>query len=115
MDCSLPGSSVPWDSPGKITRVRLPFPSPGNLPDPGIKALSLSLLLGQADSLPLASQRLNNSYGGQALSSCTVSSRLCWNLTRRKEQSHDAGKLVKQIASCRFWKALLQERTAFLQ
>ena len=115
MDCSLPGSSVSWDSPGENTGVGLPFPSPGNLPDPGIKPLSLSLLLCQEDSLPLALQRSHNSDGGQAISSCTVSSRLCWNLTHRKEQRHDAGKLVKQIPSCRFWKALLQERTAFLE
>ena len=32
----------------------LPFPSPGDLPDPGIEATSLSLLHWQADSLPLA-------------------------------------------------------------
>ena len=26
-----------WDFPGKNTGVGLPFPSPGNLPDPGIE------------------------------------------------------------------------------
>ena len=31
----------------------LPFPPPGNLPNPGIKLMSLCLLLWQADSLPL--------------------------------------------------------------
>ena len=31
----------------------LPFPSPGDLPDPGIKFVSLRLLQWQADSLPL--------------------------------------------------------------
>ena len=36
----------PWDSPGKSTR--LPFPSPGYLPNPGIKPRSPTL---QADSL----------------------------------------------------------------
>ena len=30
----------PWDSPGKSTGVSLPFPSPGDLPDPGIKPRS---------------------------------------------------------------------------
>ena len=45
MDCSLPGSSVHEDS--------LPFPSPGDLADPGIELMSLSLLHWQADSLPL--------------------------------------------------------------
>ena len=38
----------PWDFPGKNTG-RLPFPSPGDLPDSGIKLGSPAL---QADSLP---------------------------------------------------------------
>ena len=49
MDCYAPGSSSPWDSPGKNTGNGLPFPSPGDLPDPGIKRRSPAL---QADSLP---------------------------------------------------------------
>ena len=48
MACSLPGSS-----PMKFSRQEywseLPFPSPGDLPHPGIEPSSLSL---QADSLP---------------------------------------------------------------
>ena len=39
----------PWNFPGKNNWSGLPFPSPGNLPDPGIEPRSLSL---QADSLP---------------------------------------------------------------
>ena len=35
MDCSLPGDSL-WNFPGKNWHG-LPFPSPGDLPDPGIK------------------------------------------------------------------------------
>ena len=31
----------------------LPFPTPGDLPDPGIKPMSLESLALQADSLPL--------------------------------------------------------------
>ena len=31
-----------WDSPGKNTGVGLSFPSPGDLPDPGIEPPSLS-------------------------------------------------------------------------
>ena len=42
MDCSLAGSSIHG-----ILRSGLPFPSPGNLPDSGIKPLSPTL---QADS-----------------------------------------------------------------
>ena len=30
----------PWDFPGKNTGVGLPFPSPGDLPDPGIEPMS---------------------------------------------------------------------------
>ena len=39
----------PWNSPGKNTGVGLPFPSPGALPNPGVKPQSLAL---QTDSLP---------------------------------------------------------------
>ena len=46
MDCSLPGSSVHGDSPGKNTG--LSFPSPWDLPDSGIKSWSPAW---QADSL----------------------------------------------------------------
>ena len=35
MDCSLPGSSVEF--PRQEHRSGLPFPSPGDLPDPGIE------------------------------------------------------------------------------
>ena len=48
MDCSLPGLLRPWNSLGKNTGVGSPFPSPGHLPDPGIKPRSPIL---KADSL----------------------------------------------------------------
>ena len=44
MDCSPPGCSCPWDSPGKNTRSGLPFPSPGDLPNPGIEPKSPALV-----------------------------------------------------------------------
>ena len=40
MDCSPPGSSVHWDSPGKNTRVGCHAP-PGVPPYPGIEPVSL--------------------------------------------------------------------------
>ena len=49
MDYSPPGSFVHEDSPGKNTGVDLPFPPPGDLPNPGIKPSSPTL---QVDSLP---------------------------------------------------------------
>ena len=49
MDCSPPGSSVHGFS-GQEYWSGLPFPSPGNLPDPGIKPVSPEW---QADYLPL--------------------------------------------------------------
>ena len=50
MDCSLLGSSgVPWNSPGKDTRLGCHSLLQRNLPDPGIKPGSPTL---QADSLP---------------------------------------------------------------
>ena len=48
MDGSLPGSSVHGIFPGKNTGMGLPFPSPGNLPDPKTEPRSPVL---QADSL----------------------------------------------------------------
>ena len=39
----------PWNSPGQYTGVGKPFPSPGDLPNPGIKARSSAL---PVDSLP---------------------------------------------------------------
>ena len=47
MDCSPPGSSVCGILQARILSG-LPFPSPGDLPDPGIEPGSLAL---QADSL----------------------------------------------------------------
>ena len=41
MDHSLPGS-CPWDSSGRSIGG-LPFPFPGDLPDPGIETASLAL------------------------------------------------------------------------
>ena len=38
MDCQAPR---PWDFPGKNNWSELPCPAPGDLPDPGIKPLSL--------------------------------------------------------------------------
>ena len=54
--CDPPGLSslrllCPWISPGKKYWSGLPFPSPGDLPDPGIQPTSLAL---KVDSLPLS-------------------------------------------------------------
>ena len=49
MNCSLPGSSVHGDSPGKNTGMGCHALLQGNLPNPGIKPGSPAL---QADSLP---------------------------------------------------------------
>ena len=57
MDCSPPGSSGGLQSmgfPSKNTGV--PSPSPGGLPDPGIKPGSPVSPTLQADSLPLSHQ-----------------------------------------------------------
>ena len=40
MDCSLPGSSVHGIPEARILEYRLPFPSPGDLSDPGIIPVS---------------------------------------------------------------------------
>ena len=63
MDCSPPGSSVRgifrqeyWNE--------LPFPPPGDLPDPGIELTSPAL---QEDSLPLSHQGSPKGYLATAL------------------------------------------------
>ena len=52
MGCSPPGSSVCWISQARRLEW-VAFPSPGDLPDPGIKPTSLGLLHCQVDSSPL--------------------------------------------------------------
>ena len=47
-------SFCPWYSPRQEYWSVFPFPSPGDLPNPGIKLHLLSLLHWQVDSLPLA-------------------------------------------------------------
>ena len=58
MDCNSP-----WNSLGQNTRV--PFPSPGDLPNSGIKPRSPSL---QADSLPAEPQGKSNNTAVSSLS-----------------------------------------------
>ena len=48
IDCSPARLLCLWDSPGKSTGVGLPFPAPGDLPNPDIEPRSPSF---QADSL----------------------------------------------------------------
>ena len=52
LDCSLPDSSVHEIFQARILDG-LPFPSPGDLPDPGIEPVSPVSLVLQADSLPV--------------------------------------------------------------
>ena len=51
MDCSSPGSSVHGIFPPEYCSCQYPFPSQGDLPDPGVKPRSPAL---QTDSLPSA-------------------------------------------------------------
>ena len=60
MDCSPPGSSVHGDSPGK-NWSGLPCPSPGDLPNTGIKPRSPAL---QMDSLPSEPQEDHDYWNG---------------------------------------------------
>ena len=65
----------PWDSPGKNTGVLL-FPSPGDLPYPGIEPGSPTL---QADDLPaelfnfMAAVTICSDFGAQKIRSVTIS------------------------------------------
>ena len=53
MDYSLPESSVHRILQAKLLEWELPFPPPGDLPNPGIQARSPTL---QADTLPYEPQ-----------------------------------------------------------
>ena len=55
-------ASLPIRFSGKNTGVGCCGPPPGDLPDPGNEPMSLSLLLWQVDSLPLAPNTL---FGSQ--------------------------------------------------
>ena len=63
MDCSPPGSSIHGLSRQEYWSV-LPFPSPGDLPDPGIKPRSPAL---EADALTSEPPRKPQNKGGPLL------------------------------------------------
>ena len=59
MDCSLSGSlcgTFPSKNTGVFYSSRLPFPTPGDLPNPGTEPGSLKSPALQANSLPLSHQ-----------------------------------------------------------
>ena len=58
------GLYSPWNSPGQNTGVR-PFPSPGDLPNPGIKPRSPTM---QAGSLPTEPQGKSKNTGVHSVS-----------------------------------------------
>ena len=58
-DCSTPGSSIHGISQGKEYWSGLPFPPPGDLPDPWVE---LTSLYWQLDSLPLSHNTSPESY-----------------------------------------------------
>ena len=67
MDCSPPGSSVHGILQTRILRVRLPCPSLGDLPDPGIEPVSPAW---QADSLPPSHLGSPSSWSLPLLNNC---------------------------------------------
>ena len=74
MDCSPPGFSVHEISQTGIWN-RLLFPSPGDLPNPGIEPVSLALLHWQVSSLPLRHQGspiLHRITPNMACKSCNI-------------------------------------------
>ena len=54
MNCSLPGSSCPWNFSGKNIGVCCHFPTPGDHPNPGIESVSFAspILVGRFLPLP---------------------------------------------------------------
>ena len=73
MDCSLPGSSV-HGIPKPEYWSGLPFPSPGDLPDPGTEPRSPAL---QADCLPSEPQGSPKIYAAAAAKSPQLCPTLC--------------------------------------
>ena len=71
MDCSMSGSSV---FPGQESWGGLPFPSPGDLPNSGIKPVSPAL---QVDSLPLSCQESLEGWYVGALDTVSQISMVC--------------------------------------
>ena len=67
MDCSPPGSSVHGILQTRILRVRLPCPSLGDLPNPGIEPVSPAW---QADSLPPSHLGSPRSWSLPLLNNC---------------------------------------------
>ena len=65
MDCSPPGSSLPWGFSRQEHWSGWPCPSPGDLPNPGIKSRSPAL---QADSLSAEPQGKPKNTGVGSLS-----------------------------------------------
>ena len=74
------GLYSPWNSLGQNTGVGKPFPSPGDLPNPGIEPRSPAL---QVDSLPAEPQgKLNNTGVGSLslLQQIFLTQELNWGL-----------------------------------
>ena len=69
MDCSPPASSVPGIFQSRINWSELPFPSPWDVPDPGIKPGSPEL---QADSLPSEPTRQSDLTNGFLLADASA-------------------------------------------
>ena len=62
MDCSLPDYLRSWGFSRQEYRRGFPFPSPGDLPDPGIKPASLMSPALAGGSLPLGPPAKSSSY-----------------------------------------------------
>ena len=100
MDCSLPGSSVRgifqqeyWSG--------LPFPSPGDLPNPGIEPRSPAL---QVDSLPSEPPGKTKTYASVCVfvhQLCRVSTTLCDPM-----DCSLPGSLVHGISQQEYWNGL---------
>ena len=112
MDCSLPGSSVHGVLQARILE-RIAFPSPGDLPNPGIKHRSPIL---QVDSLPSETPGKPKNTGVGSLSLLRESSwprsrtRVCcmacrfftsWFILTYWDRNPDVYLLLPQI--CFFW------------
>ena len=83
MDCSLPGSTTHGIFQARILEW-LPFPSPGDLPDPGIKPTSPAFVGGFFTTEPPGKPQVLFSLE-QNMTVLTLSSLSCWRIPWREE------------------------------
>ena len=115
VDCSPPGSSVHGESPGKNNWSGLPFPPPGDLPDPGIKPRCAHIadgfftielrgkpMLDYVRNVRLENSSFSSSKDYVLISMCTLSFHFCiskGSIREHPDKSKKTDKGVENVVS----------------